>query len=65
VNFIDVYFREGRYPRPCLSSMGRKLPALLSKSVPAVTTFKPGERVAYVGRLGSYASWPQFRLRSW
>jgi NADPH2:quinone reductase len=27
VNFIDVYFREGRYPAPCLSSMGRKLPA--------------------------------------
>ncbi len=24
VNFIDIYFREGRYPPPCLSSPGRR-----------------------------------------
>jgi len=27
VNFIDVYFREGRYPAPLPLSMARKAPA--------------------------------------
>jgi len=28
VNFVDVYFREGRYPPSCLSSTGRRPQAL-------------------------------------
>jgi NADPH2:quinone reductase len=55
VNFIDVYFREGRYPAPLPFINGQEAAGVIVEVGPEVTTFKPGERVAYVGRLGSYA----------
>ena len=55
VNFIDVYFREGRYPAPLPFINGQEAAGVIVEVGAAVTTFKPGERVAYVGRLGSYA----------
>jgi NADPH2:quinone reductase len=55
VNFIDVYFREGRYPAPLPFINGQEAAGVVVEVGPEVTTFKPGDRVAYVGRLGSYA----------
>jgi NADPH2:quinone reductase len=55
VNFIDVYFREGRYPAPVPFINGQEAAGVIVDVGSNVTTFKPGERVAYVGRLGSYA----------
>lgn len=55
VNFIDVYFREGRYPTPLPLINGQEAAGVVAEVGPEVTTFKPGDRVAYVGRLGSYA----------
>ena len=55
VNFIDVYFREGRYPAPLPFINGQEAAGVIVEVGADVTTFKPGERVAYVGRLGSYA----------
>ena len=55
VNFIDVYFREGRYPAPLPFINGQEAAGVIVEVGTDVTTFKPGERVAYVGRLGSYA----------
>jgi len=55
VNFIDVYFREGRYPAPLPFINGQEAAGVIVEVGAGVTTFKTGERVAYVGRLGSYA----------
>jgi NADPH2:quinone reductase len=55
VNFIDVYFREGRYPAPLPFVNGQEAAGVIVEVGADVTTFKPGERVTYVGRLGSYA----------
>lgn len=55
VNFIDVYFREGRYPAPLPFINGQEAAGVIVEVGSDVTTFRPGERVAYVGRLGSYA----------
>jgi NADPH2:quinone reductase len=55
VNFIDVYFREGRYPAPLPFINGQEAAGLVVEVGPDVHTFRPGDRVAYVGRLGSYA----------
>jgi len=55
VNFIDVYFREGRYPAPLPFINGQEAAGVIVEVGPDVKTFRPGDRVAYVGRLGSYA----------
>lgn len=55
VNFIDVYFREGRYPAPLPFINGQEAAGVILEVGPEVTTFKAGDRVAYSGRLGSYA----------
>jgi NADPH2:quinone reductase len=55
VNFIDVYFREGRYPAPLPFIDGQEAAGVVVAVGAEVTTVRLGERVAYVGRLGSYA----------
>jgi NADPH2:quinone reductase len=57
VNFIDVYFREGRYPAPLPFINGQEAAGIVVAVGPDVTTVRLGERVAYVGRLGSYAEY--------
>lgn len=55
INFIDVYFREGRYPAPLPFIDGQEAAGVVVAVGADVTTLRLGERVAYVGRLGSYA----------
>jgi NADPH2:quinone reductase len=57
VNFIDVYFREGRYPAPLPFINGQEGAGLIVAVGKEVTGLKPGDRVAYTGVLGSYAEY--------
>lgn len=57
VNFIDVYFREGRYPAPLPFINGQEGAGLVVAVGSDVTTLKLGDRVAYTGSLGSYAEY--------
>jgi len=65
VNFIDVYFREGRYATPLPFVDGQEGAGIVIAVGPNVTNVKVGDRVAYTGVLGSYAQYasiPSTRL---
>lgn len=57
VNFIDVYFREGRYPTPVPFIDGQEGAGVVTEVGSEVTLVQPGDRVAYTGSLGSYAEY--------
>lgn len=57
VNYIDVYFREGRYPITPPFILGQEASGVVSETGSAVKDFKPGERVAYTGITGAYAEY--------
>ena len=57
VNFIDVYFREGRYPTSLPFVNGQEAAGVVIDVGSEVTTIQPGDRVAYTGALGSYAEY--------
>ena len=57
VNFIDVYFREGRYPTPLPFVPGQEAAGVVSEVGGEVKTFKPGDRVAYTSIMGAYAEY--------
>jgi NADPH2:quinone reductase len=57
VNFIDVYFREGRYPAPLPFINGQEGAGLVVATGAGVSKVKVGDRVAYTGTLGSYAEY--------
>src|SRR5437773_4336364 len=57
VNFIDVYFREGRYPAPLPFVDGQEAAGTVTEVGSEVKSLKPGDRVAYTGVLGSYAEY--------
>jgi NADPH:quinone reductase len=57
VNFIDVYFREGRYSTPLPFVNGQEACGIVSDVGSEVKSLKPGDRIAYVGILGSYAQY--------
>jgi NADPH2:quinone reductase len=57
VNFIDVYFREGRYPAPLPFIDGQEAAGTVTEVGSEVKTVKPGDRVAYTGVIGSYAEY--------
>ena len=57
VNFIDVYFREGRYPAPLPFINGQEAAGIVVAVGPDVTTLRLGDRVSYTGLLGSYAEY--------
>ncbi|MEP6635777.1 MAG: quinone oxidoreductase [Acidobacteriota bacterium] len=57
VNFIDVYFREGRYPAPLPFINGQEAAGVITKVGSEVNSLKPGDRVAYTGVRGSYAEY--------
>jgi len=56
VNFIDVYFREGRYPAPLPFVNGQEAGIVVAVGAD-VRNMRLGHRVAYTGALGSYAQY--------
>ena len=57
VNFIDVYFREGRYPAPLPFINGQEAAGIVTAVGSDVSRVKIGDRVAYTGVRGSYAEY--------
>src|SRR5579864_6080584 len=57
VNYIDVYFREGRYPAPLPFVDGQEAAGVVSEVGSEVKTVKAGDHVAYTGILGAYAEY--------
>jgi NADPH2:quinone reductase len=55
VNFIDTYFREGRYPAKLPLTLGQEAAGTVAAVGPDVTTLKLGDRVAWCGIAGTYA----------
>jgi NADPH2:quinone reductase len=56
VNFIDVYFRLGRYPAPLPSGLGSDAVGVVEAVGPGVTCVAEGDRVGYLlGPLGAYS----------
>ncbi len=57
VNFIDVYYREGRYKAVLPFVPGQEAAGEVVAIGPGVTDVKVGDRVAYTMVLGSYAEY--------
>ncbi|HYX53870.1 MAG TPA: quinone oxidoreductase [Candidatus Limnocylindrales bacterium] len=57
LNFIDVYFREGRYPAPVPFVNGQEAAGTVTAVGSDVKSVKVGDRVAYTNVLGSYAEY--------
>jgi NADPH:quinone reductase len=57
VNFIDIYLREGRYPAALPFIDGQEASGVVGEVGGGVKSWKPGDRVAYAGILGSYAEY--------
>ena len=49
VNFIDVYFREGRYKAPLPFVLGQEGAGVVNAGGADVTSVKTGDRVAWTG----------------
>ncbi|WP_448952384.1 quinone oxidoreductase family protein [Labrys neptuniae] len=57
VNYIDTYYRSGLYKAPSLPfTLGAEGAGEVVAVGEGVSEFKPGDRVAYAGALGSYAA---------
>jgi NADPH2:quinone reductase len=57
VNFIDVYFREGRYKAPLPVVLGQEGAGVVTAVGADVKSVKTGDRVAWSGLQGSYAEY--------
>ena len=56
VNFIDIYFRTGRYPHPLPAGLGSDAVGVVEAVGEGVDSVKPGDRVGYLlGPQGAYA----------
>lgn len=56
VNFIDIYFRTGRYPLALPNGLGSDAVGVVEAVGPGVTEVRPGDRVGYLlGPQGAYA----------
>jgi NADPH2:quinone reductase len=57
VNFIDTYHRSGLYKLPLPAVLGSEGAGTVERVGESVTTFQPGDRVAYAMARGSYAEY--------
>jgi NADPH2:quinone reductase len=57
VNFIDVYFREGRYPATTPFTDGQEAAGTVTEVGSDVKSVKVGDRVAYSNVMGTYAEY--------
>jgi NADPH2:quinone reductase len=57
VNFIDVYFREGRYSTQVPFVNGQEAAGVVTEIGSDVAEVQVGDRVAYSGTIGSYAEY--------
>jgi NADPH2:quinone reductase len=57
VNFIDVYYREGRYKAPLPFVLGQEGAGVVTATGAEVKSVKVGDRVAWTAQLGSYAEY--------
>jgi NADPH2:quinone reductase len=57
VNFIDVYFREGRYPATLPFTDGQEAAGTVTEVGSDVKSVKAGDRVAYSNVVGTYAEY--------
>jgi NADPH:quinone reductase len=56
VNFIDIYFRTGRYPAALPSGLGSDAVGVVEAVGPGVTDIRAGDRVGYLlGPQGAYS----------
>ena len=56
VNFIDIYFRTGRYPAALPNGLGSDAVGVVEAVGPGVTDIRIGDRVGYLlGPLGAYS----------
>ena len=55
LNFIDIYYRTGRYPAALPFIPGHEGAGVVIAVGPDVQAFKVGDRVGYVDPMGSYA----------
>ena len=56
VNFIDIYFRTGRYPHPLPAGLGSDAVGVVEAVGEGVTDVKAGDRVGYLlGPQGAYS----------
>src|SRR5258708_16546410 len=65
VNFIDIYYREGRYPTQVPFVPGQEACGVVTEVGGEVKSFKPGDRVAYTNVMGAYSEYaaaPEDRL---
>jgi len=57
VNFIDVYYREGRYKAPLPFVLGQEGAGVVTAVGTEVKSVKVADRVAWTAQLGSYAEY--------
>jgi NADPH2:quinone reductase len=57
VNFVDIYQRRGTYPVKLPFIPGLEASGVVQAIGEQVTEFRPGDRVAYTGHLGSYSEY--------
>jgi NADPH:quinone reductase len=57
LNYIDIYFRSGLYKAPSMPlTIGQEGAGVVTAVGAGVTVVKPGDRVAYAGPMGGYAT---------
>lgn len=57
LNFVDVYYRTGRYKLATPFTPGSEAAGVVEEVAPGVTSVKPGDRVVYAMVPGAYAEY--------